>query len=335
MYGLLGDVLMRTPILNEIKKNYPNSEIFVFVDPIGKQVLKLNPNVTEVIVTDRTKKNRLKYIFNKIKTQLKIYSLNLDLFIDLYGSGSAIKMVKLSGVKYRLGFSNWKVWSTNNIQIQEINDNVFENPFHYTNRLYKILSFLDIQFKQLDTKPFIYSQESTDKSIQEYLRSFQKDNTYIISLGSGGLEKLLELERVYELIQFIYDEYQLIPSIVLNPGQEFLQEEMIKNYLEPNNIDYIRLKSLNIEEVVSLMKWSKFIIVPDTGLYHIAVSVGIPIFSVFAFSNPELVKPSSGITQIYFEPTNNKDPFGLPLGTNKVLMSELKDSFKSFYTQLK
>ncbi len=42
MYGLLGDVLMRTPVINEIRNRNPNSDIYIFVDPIGKEIIKYN-----------------------------------------------------------------------------------------------------------------------------------------------------------------------------------------------------------------------------------------------------------------------------------------------------
>ena len=56
MLGLLGDVLMRTPLIREFKKLYPNAKIIVIVDPIGKEVLQNNPDIYEIIVLNRSKK---------------------------------------------------------------------------------------------------------------------------------------------------------------------------------------------------------------------------------------------------------------------------------------
>ena len=45
MMGLLGDVLMRTPLIKELKNLYPNAKIIVIVVSIGKKVLQNNPDI--------------------------------------------------------------------------------------------------------------------------------------------------------------------------------------------------------------------------------------------------------------------------------------------------
>ena len=61
MMGLLGDVLMRTPLIKELKNLYPNEKIIVIVDPIGKEVLQNNPDIYEIIVLNRSKKNIFRF----------------------------------------------------------------------------------------------------------------------------------------------------------------------------------------------------------------------------------------------------------------------------------
>ncbi|MBA1432131.1 MAG: hypothetical protein FAF04_00710 [Epsilonproteobacteria bacterium] len=53
MFGLLGDVILRTPVLHALKEIYPNAKIVAFVDSIGKAVLENNSDVDEIIVFDR------------------------------------------------------------------------------------------------------------------------------------------------------------------------------------------------------------------------------------------------------------------------------------------
>lgn len=101
MLGLLGDVIMRTPIVREIKKIYPHSNITVIADPIGKEVLKNDPDIDEILVMNRKKKNYLKYLYSKIDIQMKIIIKSFDLMISLYGGNSGNNVAKLSFAKYQ------------------------------------------------------------------------------------------------------------------------------------------------------------------------------------------------------------------------------------------
>ena len=145
---------------------------------------------------------------------------------------------------------------------------------------------------------------------------------------------MLDLEKMFKLIRFIYEEYNYIPAIILNPGQEFLQTDIINKYLDKNNIKYIKLKYLNIHEIISLMKKSKFIIVPDTGLYHIAVCLNLPIFSIFTYTNPKLVEPENGIYEICNKEIDEYGLFDLRICTNKMEIAFIITSFKKFVKKL-
>lgn len=336
MLGLLGDVLMRTPIVREIKKIYPHSNITVIADPIGKEVLKNNPDIDEILVMNRKKKNYLKYLYNKIDIQMKIIIKSFDLMISLYGGNSGNNVAKLSFAKYQIGIKKGNIWTNKELvkNNQELN---FKNRHHITNDLFRVLKYFDIKIDELDTTPYIYSSEDSKMRVENYVKSFSTNNYYLLSLGSGGLEKICNMGLTFELIKYIYEKYNILPAVISNPGQEYLQNDLINNFLKPNNIDYIELKTLPIEDISFLIKLSKFIIVPDTGLYHIAVAHKTPIYSIFTYTNPKLVEPTQGVYKIVFKEDDtlveNKN-LELKFGTNNIEFSKLTESFDEFYIKL-
>lgn len=335
MLGLLGDVLMRTPIIKEIKKIYPNSKISVIVDPIGKEVLINNPDIDEIIVISRKKRNYLKYLYNKLKVQIQVIFKSFDLMIDLYGGSSSYNLTRLSLARYQIGFKKNKIW-INKIFFKDESELNFKNKYHLTNKLFQVLRYFNIKIDILDTTPVMYTNKISENSVKEYMKSFKNSNNYLISLGSGGIEKVLDIKVTFELIKYIYENYNMIPAIVLNPGQEYLQQQLINDFLIPNNIEHIQLKYLSIEDLAVLIKFSNFIIVPDTGLYHIAVAMNTPIFSVFTYTNPKLVEPLKGIYKIVFKEDKtlfkNKD-LELKFGTQEIEFSIIKNSFDKFYSE--
>lgn len=319
MLGLFGDVLARTPILQSLKERYPNSAITAIADPIGKEILENNPYVDEIFSINRKRDSLFNYILEKIKTQFKIIAKRFDLIIDLYNSSSSRTMTNLS-------FAKRKIKNKANTDIYK-----FKNKFHMTNYLYEMIS--DIKFTNLNTMPQYYLAENHTE------RERESKSSYLISLGSGDLRKILSFDKTYKLIKYIYENYGLIPTIVQNPGQEFLQQDLIDSFLAPNNIPYIALNKKSVDELANLLKNTKFIIVPDTGLLHLSFAMRTPAFCVFTHTNPVYVLPED---KDYIFGYSYKIKIPKEYDLNKILnctkdieFNIIKNDFNKFYENFK
>lgn len=329
MMGLLGDVLMRTPVVRELKIIFSNAKITCIADKIGAEILSLDYDIDEIKIIERSRKNKLKYLYSKLDIQMYLLKEGFDLIIDLYGGKSSNNMMKLNFIKYKAGFVNGKPWS--NVLEYKENMQEIKNPFHLTHQYFSILNFFTTEYNN-SIKPVIFTKVEEDKKMKNYLESLniiELNKIYLVSFGSGGIEKILDLEVQCELIAYIYRKYGFVPAIVLNPGQEFLQEKSIE-ILKSKDIPYIQLKVLNLKEIASVMKNVKFTMVPDTGLYHMAVGISIPIFCIFTYTNPLLVFPDEGTIETCFLETEAKDVRGVSLGTSEFKLSDLTQQMDSF-----
>jgi len=288
MFGLLGDVFMRTPILRALKSIYPNVHITVLVDAIGATVLENNSNCDDIIVTDRSKKSKFHYYRNKIKTIIEVRSLKADMLIDLYNGGSSPFISFSSSAKYRLGYARQKEKYAYNIKSNYI---AYQNGIidSYNKQILSILEPLSAQ--QFSLVPDFVVPDDAKIYIEKYVHELdiEESRSYILNLGSGGLDKLLDNKLYYELIEYIYERYSFFPLIVANPGQEYLQKSLIKEYLSTTNIPFVKLKLLSLNNIAALIDRTKFIITPDTGLMHLAFSLNVYTFAIFRYTNPKLV----------------------------------------------
>lgn len=50
--GAIGDVIMTTPFLRQLRKNYPNAQIDYLIGNTTSQILENNPNINEIIRFD-------------------------------------------------------------------------------------------------------------------------------------------------------------------------------------------------------------------------------------------------------------------------------------------
>ena len=104
MFGLIGDVLQRTPVLQALKDIYPNAEIIAIVDSTAQMVLAHNPDVKGMILIKKNKADKIQENIAKLKGILEIRKEKFDLFLNLYNGGSSPLFVLFSGEKYKLEF---------------------------------------------------------------------------------------------------------------------------------------------------------------------------------------------------------------------------------------
>jgi len=291
MFGLLGDVILRTPVTAALKDLYPNATITCIVDPIGADVLENNNDVDNIIVINRKKEsNKFTQNIKKIKTILRVRSEKFDLLVNLYNSGLSRPIVFFSSAQYKLGFCQQKnkyIYNVENICDKE------RLKANQTLSLYMMSIVEPLSTKVYSLKPIFQIEESSRVDMLKYLQSFSiaLEKMYILNLGSGGTEKILDNEKYFYIVEYMYKNYGYPPVIISNPGQEYLQENFINKYMNKSDIPFVRLKTLALKDIAALLELSTFFVTPDTGLMHLAIALDKYIYTVFTYTHPVFVDP--------------------------------------------
>ena len=287
MFGLLGDVLIRTPVIRALKDIYPNAKITAIVDPIGTHLLNYNKYVDDLIIINRNDKNKIKKNVEKLKGILSVHSKHFDLLLNLYNGGSSHLLVALSGAKYKLAFCN-QTKSTYNVSNECKGDRLKEAQSLYS---YMISIVEPLSSNEYSLRPVFNTTEATNLKMHKFLNNFTitADGIYLLNLGASKEDKLLDMSKYIKIVEYIYKSYNLIPAIILNPSQEYLQNDFIENFVKEKNIPFIALGPLSLEEIASLMTLTKFTVSPDTGIMHLAMAMDIFILAIFTYTHPILV----------------------------------------------
>jgi ADP-heptose:LPS heptosyltransferase len=313
LYGLLGDVLIRTPFLRELRSLYPNSQIIAFVDQSGREALELTNLVDETVVVSRARRRFRSEIFLRFFNILKLRFFRFDLLIDLYVSKSSKIEAFCSGATHsiRSDFKN----PTANFLVQSydlLNPYRFINSHHYSNSSLRSLAFLTFSKVNLSTRPALDMNRLSGLAITTRKIS---GSFFLISLGAGDPRKVPGIDEMAVLCKHIWKTKGYIPVIVRNPGQENLQSALRAKLLSSNTPSYA-LEALSLGEIAALMLNAKIVITPDSGLFHIAVGLGVELLAFFTYTNPELVRPESENVTIFFNPvtSNESSEMFLPFG---------------------
>lgn len=297
MLGLMGDVIMRTPILRELRKAFPRARIICIVDPIGKEVLELGDLVDDFILTNRKAKG-VRYLAEKLQLQAKVIGSRFDLLIDLYGGASSRRLVKMSFAK------NWLMVRGFNIESNLPWQGKYavpptKNSLHLVNGAFEILRFLDYPNKSTDNTPQL---RVAARGVQEmsWRAPRAKPSYYVITLGSGDPRKFIDCELVARLAEWLFSKHGLTPRVVQNPGQEGLQEELLE-HLRELKVPNVKLDVLALKELRNELLSAHFLISPDTGLFHFGIALNVPVLGVFSYTNPQLVTPDRGCVEFCFK----------------------------------
>jgi ADP-heptose:LPS heptosyltransferase len=312
--GLFGDVLIRTPILKNLRSMFPEAEIVAIVDKIGVEVLRYNPHVDRTIAFHRNR-NKLKNNLFKIYDIWQVRQEKFDLLVNIYDGGSTPIVSRLSGAPHRLGITKRSPGTytmTHPILRQS------HEKHHIGLNFLKVLHPLGKPI-DFDTKPIFVIPQATLKSIEKhFVESIDFQNTYVINFGSGGAEKIMDFQKYFQLVRYLYERYNLIPAIIKNPGQEYLQEKFIEEFLQGSDIPYKALPSLSLHELGALMQLVRFFITPDTGLLHMAIALDVKTLAIFTYTNPKLVDPQTENFVACFQPDFSKVQDSLYFGTKEL-----------------
>ncbi len=312
--GLMGDVLIRTPIIKNLRTMFADAKIVAIADKIGVEILKNNPDINKIIQFHRTPSNKLKNNLFKIYDIWQVRKEKFDMLVNIYDGGSSPIVALLSGAKYRLGITNkikgaYTVTHTINRQKNE--------KHHIGLNFLKVLLPLNKKINY-DTTPIFTVTKIVIDNIKQRFFDINFNQTYMLNIATGDPKKIFELNKYFQIIQYIYDKYQLLPAIVCNPQQEYLQRDLIDKISNRLDIPYIMLPILNIEKLGALMKLFKFIITPDTGLLHVAIALNIPTLAIFTYTNPKLVDPQKQNFVSCFIPVYAKNLDNLFFGTKNI-----------------
>ncbi len=311
--GLFGDVLIRTPILKNLKIMFPEAELVAIVDKIGIEVLRYNPNVDRTIVFHR-KRNKLKNNLLKIYDIWQVRQEKFDLLVNVYDGGSTPIITRLSGAPHRLGITKRSRKTYTMIQpILRQRHEKHHIGFNFLKVLYPLGKPIDFT-----TKPIFIIPQVISQTIQKRFEFIDFQNTYLINFGSGGIEKIMDFQKYFQLTLYLYEHYKFIPAIIKNPGQEYLQENFIKKFLEKTDIPYKTLPLLTLHELGALMQLVRFFVTPDTGLLHIAIALDIKTLAIFTYTNPKLVDPETDNFVACFEPDFSNVQDSLYFGTKEI-----------------
>lgn len=266
--AFLGDVILATPVIEELKRIFPTALIDVLVKKGNESLLSNNPYCHNVITFNK-KEGKVKEL---IRLTRLIRSNNYDLAINLHRFGSSGMLMLLSNAKLKYGFQKnpFSFVYTKKFEHQ------IGNGQHEVERNLSIIKEFGAKEK---CRPSLFPSQHHIEKIEQYIQ----EEFYCIAPASVWFTKQLPKQKWIEKIKRLPAD----KIIYLLGGKEdiTLCSEIIQHANRSNLISLAG--ELNLLESAALIQKATRTFVNDSGPLHLASAMNAPVTAYFCSTTPK------------------------------------------------
>ena len=264
--AFIGDVILSTPLIANLHKQFPNIQIDYLVKKGNEELLSGHPNVNKVFIFDKGNK----WVSLKENIRL-IRQEKYDTIVNLHRYASSGLICALSGAKQKIGFKK----NPFSFLYSKSYKHAIGNGEHEVDRnLCLIASFCDITIR----KPSIYPS-SEDYAL---VSKFQGKAYYCLAPASIWFTKQAPIATWLKLIEKLSDSDHAI-FLMGGPNDKALCDQIIS---ESTKEVRSLAGELSIMQSVAFMKNAKRNFVNDSGPLHFASAVNAPVTAFFCSTIP-------------------------------------------------
>lgn len=288
----IGDALMFSPALKLLREKYKDAQLDLLSMFKGVEDLFIrNPDISNVYYWDFMRENPIKSLFYVLSLRKKKYNVTINVYPSNRWPYNLISF--LIGAPIRIGhdYNHTNLRSLNflnnkRIREDDLKHNVVENI--------SLLSFLDVGVPEKLPPLQVNVNPDDQSSALDWLHKNNiKSSDLIIGFHAGSavlknhINRRWAPEKYSQLAKMLVANFSA--KILLFGGpEEYKLNDYIKN-LAGDNVYIVKVNSLMTS--AAIMKHCKVFVVNDSGLMHIASGLGLPIVTIFAYTNPNYVHP--------------------------------------------
>ena len=284
----IGDVLLTTPLIENIKYYFPESDIDFALNIGCEEMISGNPSINNIIIYDRLRIKKLG-IFARLNEEIKftrnIRSKNYDIVINLTEGDRGAQLTYLSGAKLKLGFPARKgILSKIGVYDKIGDDSEWQQMLQHT--VEKDLQFINLLGKEVFLSDVcIHWSQDIDLEIDKILSENHVENFVHIHPVSRWMFKCWEADRMAKIIDYFEEEKNI--KVLITGSSVKKEVDWIDQIIALCNTNPINLTGqLTLKHLASLSSKAKLFFGVDTAPMHIAAATNTPVLSIFGASFP-------------------------------------------------
>lgn len=263
--AFIGDVILITPLIREIKRIFVDAKVDVMVIPQAANLLENNPNVSSIIKFDKRHK--------KLSAFLKTYKLlkqeKYDLAISPHSSLTSALLMYFSRIRIRVGFARWTSQYLLTDRLKHL-----KGVLKIRKNLHLLSPFTD---EDLSVQTELFPTQEMLHGADELLKDIKQKTKKLIAVapGSNWFTKRWPLEHYNELVnKLVTENYGVV--FIGSPEEKGICDEILP---KTNSINLAG--RLNLSESAAVVSLCDLMVCNDSGAMHIANAVQTDVFVFF------------------------------------------------------
>ena len=276
--AFLGDIILTFPLIQSLKKKYPNAEIDFVTTPTGNEIAKTHSDINKIIIFN--KRNIDKGWIGLFKFANKLKTENYDIVFSPHRSFRTSILLFFSRIPIRISFDKS---SLNFLYTKLIK---YENGIHEIERNLSLMSEF-INNKLIPESPIIIVGQNQKEKVSKY---FIENNvgSKLISIAPGSVwkTKIWPLEYFEKLISIINLNHPAFEYLLIGGNEDVINALKLKENLQNCKIHQTAGKFSFIESA-ELISRSKLLITNDSAPLHLGSAMKTPTVAIFGATVPE------------------------------------------------
>ena len=284
----IGDVLFSTPLIRNIKEEFPLAKIFYLCNKRTAPLLETNPLVYKTFVYERDDFDKLRKTSKAlwIKTSMAFLSQikkeKIDAALDLSLNSQFGFFAWYAGIKKRIGLDYKKRgrFLTHKIKIDGYNDK------HVVEYYLDLLSLLGIDAKKCGLE--VYPGRKSELWSNEFIDRENLKGKLIIGIvpcggeafGKDAYIRRWPQDKFILLIRRMIKEFEATVFIFAGPKERKEVKSMLSSLGEAALRCY-EFTSMSLNKIIALIDKCSLVVANDTGPMHFAQALGKKIVTMF------------------------------------------------------
>jgi heptosyltransferase-1 len=280
----LGDILHTLPAFTNLRTTFPDAKIDWLVAKQSRFLLSAVRGINEIHTLDTRALLRVSPDWaawrqlGKLRENLRFRSY--DVAIDFQGLLKTAFLCLLSGSKKRIGFSKnlAREFPAHWFYHQTLEKP--QNPVHVLelNRMLAALTGAQTVSTSCD---FVVSEDDT-QYVNSLIKQKQLRNFIVLNPGGGWPTKRWRPENYGALAKRIHGELGFSVVVTTGPGEEGLYQTLA----EHSGAATLHHFAIPFLQLIPLLKQARLLVAGDTGPFHLACALGIPVVGIFGPTSP-------------------------------------------------
>ena len=276
--AFLGDVVLTTPLLREIRRAIPSARVTVVVTPGGRRLLAGLPYVDRTLVLHKRWNARGWLSWGGLAARL--FRERYDIAIAAQRSTRTGQMLWLSGAGVRVGFRGAAgAWS-------------YDHAVEWDASRHAVRRWLDLAGPiggdpaAADPQPELSVDAAAEERVASLLRGAGiDDQTELLCVAPGSMRptKRWSEEGFARLIELSASKGRATALVGTPDERELCQRIALRSGADP----LVLAGRTGIEDFVALIERADAVVANDSAAGHVASAVGTPVLSIFGPTSPD------------------------------------------------